>query len=42
LRNHSTSRRSDDREHVLIAMRINADDVIHLICKHPTDPPACS
>ena len=29
-----------DREHVLIPMRVDADHVIQLICKHPSDPPA--
>jgi hypothetical protein len=25
----------DDRERVLVAVRVNTDDVIHLVCKHP-------
>jgi len=29
-----TGARDDNREHVLIAMRINPDHVVHLICKH--------
>jgi hypothetical protein len=28
-------RRDNDREHVLIPMRVDADHVIQLICKHP-------
>src|SRR6266508_4609275 len=34
LRQHSTARRNNDREHMLIAVRVDADHVIHLICKH--------
>jgi hypothetical protein len=30
-----TRRRDNDREHVLIPMRVHADHVIQLICKHP-------
>jgi hypothetical protein len=35
LRHHCTTRTHNDREHVLIAMRIDTNHVIHLICKHP-------
>ena len=28
-------RGDDDREHVLITVSVNTDDVIHLVCKHP-------
>ena len=35
LRNHGSGRRGDDSKRVLIAVRIDADDVIHLLCKHP-------
>jgi hypothetical protein len=35
LRDNSTRRRDDDRKHVLITVRVDADHVIHLICKHP-------
>ena len=30
-----TRRRNNDREHVLIPMRVDANHVIQLICKHP-------
>ena len=30
----------DDREHVLVTVCVDTDDEIHLVCKHPTDPPA--
>src|SRR5262249_40255389 len=30
----------DDRERVHIAMRVDTDDVVNLICKHPYRPPA--
>ena len=39
LRDHSTRRYDDDREHVLIAMGVHTDDVIQFVCKHLTDPP---
>jgi hypothetical protein len=39
LRDNRTRRRDDDRENALIAVRVDADHVIHLICKHPSDPP---
>src|SRR6266566_2927817 len=35
-----TRRRDNDRQHVLIAMRVNTDHVIQLICNHASDPPA--
>lgn len=30
-------RRSDDRERVLIAMSVDTNHVVHLLCKHSTD-----
>src|SRR5207245_11469555 len=39
LRNNRTRRRGDNCERVLIAVCVDADHVIHLICKHPSDPP---
>jgi hypothetical protein len=35
LRHHRTARGDNDREHVLVAVGVDADHVIHLICKHP-------
>jgi hypothetical protein len=35
LRDNDTGPRDDNREHMLIAMRVDTDHVIHLICKHP-------
>jgi hypothetical protein len=35
LRDHLVRRRDNDDEHVLIPMRVDADHVIQLICKHP-------
>lgn len=35
LRDNRTRWRGDNRERVLIAVCVDADDVIHLICKHP-------
>ncbi len=35
LRHHSAARRDNDREHMLVAVRVDANDMIHLICKHP-------
>src|SRR6266511_297295 len=35
LEHHTASAHVDDRERVRIAMRINADHVVQLICKHP-------
>ena len=35
LEHHPASADLDDREHVLITMRVDTDHVIHLICKHP-------
>jgi hypothetical protein len=34
LRDNSTRRCGNDREHVLIAVCVDADDVVHLVCKH--------
>jgi hypothetical protein len=39
LRNHGTRRSDNNRERVLITVCVHTDDVVHLICKHPTDPP---
>ena len=39
LRDHRAGVRVDDRERVLVAMSIDADHVVHLLCKHSTDPP---
>ena len=33
-RDNDTGTSDDNREHVLIAMRINPDHVVHFICKH--------
>jgi hypothetical protein len=30
----------DDRERVRVPVRVDADDVVQLICKHPDRPPA--
>lgn len=35
LRDQGTRRRDDNREHVLIAMGVDTDDVIQFVCKHP-------
>jgi hypothetical protein len=35
----STRWRNHDREHVPIAVRVDANQVIHLVCKHPLHPP---
>ena len=35
LRDNRAGRRGHDRQHVLVAMGIDTDHVIHLICKHP-------
>ena len=35
LRQYRPRRRTNDRERVLIAVRIDADHVIHPVCKHP-------
>jgi hypothetical protein len=35
LRQHSPRRSNNERECVLIAMRVHTDHVIHLVCKHP-------
>jgi hypothetical protein len=34
-RDHRTRRSSNDCQHVLIAVCVHTNDVIHLICKHP-------
>jgi len=34
LRDHDTGRRGDNRQHVLVPVRIDPDHVIHLVCKH--------
>jgi hypothetical protein len=39
LRKYCTRARGDDRERVLIAMGVDSDHVVQLVCKHPTDPP---
>ena len=39
LRDHRAGMRVDDRERVLVAMGIDADHVVHLLCKHSIDPP---
>src|SRR6266487_4915403 len=35
LRHNSTARRGNDRKHMLVAVRVDTNDMIHLICKHP-------
>ena len=35
LRDNRTCRCDDDREHVLIAVCVDTDDVVHLVCMHP-------
>jgi len=39
LRDHRAGVRVDDRERVLVAMGVDADHVVHLLCKHSIDPP---
>ena len=39
LRDHRAGVRVDDRDRVLVAMGVDADHVVHLLCKHSTDPP---
>jgi hypothetical protein len=34
LRDHASARGYDNREHVLIAVCVNPEHVIHLVCKH--------
>jgi hypothetical protein len=34
LRHNRARRRDHHREHMLVAVRIDTNDVIHLICKH--------
>jgi len=33
---HSARRRSHDRDHVLVAMGVDTEHVVQLICKHQT------
>jgi len=40
LEHHSTASHLDDRERVRVTVRIDADDVVQLICEHPDRPPA--
>ena len=35
LRNNRARRGRDHRQHVLIPMRVNTNDEVHLICKQP-------
>ena len=35
LREHHSRRSSNDSQRVLIAVRVDTDHVIHLVCKHP-------
>jgi hypothetical protein len=35
LRHHRPRARGNDRERVLIAVRIDTDQVVQLVCKHP-------
>ena len=39
LRDHRSRASGNDRERVLIAVGIDTDHVVQLVCKHPTDPP---
>jgi hypothetical protein len=39
LRDHRAGVRVHDRDRVLVAMGVDADHVVQLVCKHPTDPP---
>src|SRR5205807_3071489 len=39
-RDHRTSRRGNNRQHMLVQVRVDPDHVAQLVCKHPTDPPA--
>jgi hypothetical protein len=34
-RDHGACHRGDDREHMLIAASVDADHVVHFVCKHP-------
>jgi hypothetical protein len=40
LEHHSSADDVDHRERVRIAMRVDTDDVVQLICEHPKRPPA--
>jgi len=35
LRDHGACRCGDDREHMLIAVSVDTDHVVHFVCKHP-------
>ena len=35
LEHHTAAAHVDDRERVCVAVRVNADHVVQLICKHP-------
>ena len=35
LEHHTTTSHVDDRERVRVAVRVNADHVVQLVCKHP-------
>ena len=35
LEHHTAAAHLDDRERVRVAVRVNADHVVQLICKHP-------
>jgi hypothetical protein len=35
LEHHTAAAHVDDRERVLVAVRVDADHVVQLICKHP-------
>lgn len=39
LRDHRAAVRVDDRDRVLVAMGVDGDHVVQLVCEHPTDPP---
>src|SRR6266581_6890100 len=39
LRDNSARRCDNDREDVLVAMCVDADHEVQLVCKHPSDPP---
>jgi hypothetical protein len=39
LRDQPAARRANDRDRVPIAMRVDSDHVVQLVCKHHADPP---
>lgn len=39
LRDHRAGVRVDDCDRMLVAMGIDADHLVQLVCEHPTDPP---